>query len=168
MTSTTRFKSDLDKLPESIKAAVLIALDQWDERLATLKLDLSLSPSLSASFIKVWASSQFVTESCFRYPELLVDLVNTGDLFKAYQQNDYAQKLVQLDVLTEAELMQKLRYFRRQAMVRIAWRDLAGWAPLSETLAELSWLAEACIQFALAFLYQEACELKGAPVLSDG
>ena len=170
MTSTASFyfKADLDSLPEALKASVLIALDDWEKQLASSNLNLTVSPELSASFVKVWASSQFVTESCLRYPELLVDLVNTGDLFKAYQQHEYAQQLVQLDVLTEAALMQKLRYFRRQAMIRIAWRDLAGWAPLSETLAELSWLADACIQYALAFLYQEACELKGTPILSDG
>jgi glutamate-ammonia-ligase adenylyltransferase len=53
-------------------------------------------------------------------------------------------------------------------MIRIAWRDLAGWAQLSETLAELSWLADACIQYALAFLYNQACEKRGTPLLSDG
>ena len=168
MTSTIRFKSDLDKLPASIKAAVLIALDQWDEQLAILKLDLPLSPALTASFVKVWSSSQFVADSCIKHPELLIELVNKDDLFNAYQKHDYAQQLAQLTVATEDGLMQKLRYFRRQAMVRIAWRDLAGWAPLAETLVELSWLADACIQYALAFLYQEACELKGTPVLSDG
>ncbi|MGZ4981413.1 MAG: bifunctional [glutamate--ammonia ligase]-adenylyl-L-tyrosine phosphorylase/[glutamate--ammonia-ligase] adenylyltransferase, partial [Methylobacter sp.] len=50
----------------------------------------------------------------------------------------------------------------------IAWRDLAGWAELSETLADLSHLADACIQFALDFLYREACALRGTPLLSDG
>ena len=53
-------------------------------------------------------------------------------------------------------------------MIRIAWRDLAGWAPLSETLADLSWLADACIQYALSFLYNQACEKRGTPLLSDG
>ena len=102
MTSTASFyfKADLDSLPEALKASVLIALDDWEKQLASSNLNLTVSPELSASFVKVWASSQFVTESCLRYPELLVDLVNTGDLFKAYQQHEYAQQLVQLDVLT--------------------------------------------------------------------
>ncbi|MCX7085987.1 MAG: bifunctional [glutamate--ammonia ligase]-adenylyl-L-tyrosine phosphorylase/[glutamate--ammonia-ligase] adenylyltransferase [Methylococcales bacterium] len=168
MTSIARFKSELDLLPEAIKAPVFIALDKWDAQVEKLNIDLFSSSELSSSFIKVWGSSQFVSDSCIRYPELLIDLVNTGDLFKAYLQNSYALKLAQLSVSTEDELMQKLRYFRRQQMVRIAWRDLAGWGPLSETLSELSWLADACIQFALAFLYQEACERRGTPVLSNG
>ena len=168
MTHMAYDKSDIDKLPEALKTTVLIALDQWDQRLEKLNLELFSSAELSSSFIKVWGSSQFVSDSCIRYPELLIDLVNTGDLFKAYPQNNYTLKLAQLSVSNEDELMQNLRYFRRQQMVRIAWRDLAGWATLSETLGELSWLADACIQYALAFLYQEACERRGTPVLSNG
>ena len=168
MTSTAYFKSDLDRLPEAVKAAVIITLDQWDKQLTKLNLNLPLSPELSASFIKVWVGSQYVSDSCIRYPQLLIDLVTSKHLFTAYPQDHYAQQLAQLSVISEADLMQKLRYFRRQEMVRIAWRDLAGWAPLAETLAELSWLADACIQFALAFLYQEACAFRGTPLLSDG
>ena len=66
------------------------------------------------------------------------------------------------------DLMAKLRHFRRRALIRIAWRDLAGWADLSETLMDLSLLADACIQFALNFLYDQACELRGTPLLPDG
>ena len=44
--------------------------------------------------------------------------------------------------------MEALRRFRRRHMVRIAWRDIAGWADLDETLHDLSALADACIQFA--------------------
>jgi len=53
-------------------------------------------------------------------------------------------------------------------MVRIAWRDLAGWANLAETLLDLSHLADACIQSALTFLYQQACAKRGTPLLADG
>ncbi|MDO9270930.1 MAG: bifunctional [glutamate--ammonia ligase]-adenylyl-L-tyrosine phosphorylase/[glutamate--ammonia-ligase] adenylyltransferase, partial [Methylobacter sp.] len=76
--------------------------------------------------------------------------------------------LAQRPIATQAELMSGMRHFRCREMVRIAWRDLAGWAELSETLADLSHLADACIQYALDFLYREACELRGTPVLSDG
>jgi len=64
--------------------------------------------------------------------------------------------------------MAELRIFRRREMVRIAWRDLAGWAELQETMADLSHLADACIQFALAFLYRQACEKIGTPLLPNG
>ena len=49
--------------------------------------------------------------------------------------------------------MEALRRFRRRHMVRIAWRDIAGWADLDETLHDLSALADACIQFAQRRMY---------------
>ena len=33
---------------------------------------------------------------------------------------------------------------------------------------DLSLLADGCIQFALDFLYRQACEMRGTPLLSDG
>lgn len=155
-------------LPDQLRSTVTDSLAKWDERLTELNLNISRTPEFTASIAKVWCSSLFVAESCTRKPELLVDLVNSGDLSAAYHQNSYVEKLAHAPVETQAELMTKLRDFRRREMVRIAWRDLAGWAELSETLSELSHLADACIQYALDFLYQEACELRGTPLLSDG
>jgi len=172
-------------LPDELRATVIASLTKWDERVTELKLNITQTPEFSAAIVKVWCSSLFVAESCIRKPELLIDLVNSGDLSAIYNDNSYAEKLACKPVETQAELspgtvcmpqacreqarlMTKLRDFRRREMVRIAWRDLAGWAELSETLTNLSWLADACIQYALDFLYQEACELRGTPLLSDG
>ncbi len=155
-------------LPDELRATVIASLTKWDERVTELKLNITQTPEFSTAIVKVWCSSLFVAESCTRKPELLADLVNSGDLSAIYNENSYTEKLAHTPVETQAELMTKLRDFRRREMVRIAWRDLAGWAELSETLTNLSWLADACIQYALDFLYQEACELRGTPLLSDG
>ncbi|MGZ5607500.1 MAG: [protein-PII] uridylyltransferase family protein, partial [Methylobacter sp.] len=155
-------------LPDPLKTAVADSLAKWDQRLAELKLTFNPTPEFNAALVKVWCASLFVAESCTRKPELLADLVNTGDLSCVYGNNSYAEKLARTPVESQAGLMTQLRDFRRREMVRIAWRDLAGWAELSETLADLSHLADACIQFALDFLYREACELRGTPLLSDG
>ncbi|MDI1276699.1 bifunctional [glutamate--ammonia ligase]-adenylyl-L-tyrosine phosphorylase/[glutamate--ammonia-ligase] adenylyltransferase [Methylobacter sp.] len=155
-------------LPDELRATVIASLTKWDERVTELKLNITQTPEFSKAIVKVWCSSLFVAESCIRKPELLIDLVNSGDLSATYNENSYTEKLVCKPVETQAELMTKLRDFRRREMVRIAWRDLAGWAELSETLTNLSWLADACIQYVLDFLYQEACELRGTPLLSDG
>ena len=149
----------------SLSAATL---KQWHEQLAELNLDFHPTPEFTASMVKVWCSSLFIAESCTRRPEILVDLVNSGDLSTIYNEHSYAEKLARIQIDSEAGLMQELRRFRRREMIRIAWRDLAGWAPLSETLADLSWLADACIQYALSFLYKQACEKRGTPLLSDG
>ena len=168
MTFIKNLQLDFASLPEQLTETVIISLTKWDEQITECKLSLNATPAFYDSLVKVWCSSLFVAESCTRKPELLVDLVNSGDLSSLYSQKTYAEKLTKLAVATQAELMIKLRHFRRREMVRIAWRDLAGWADLTETLTDLSHLADTCIQFALDFLYQEACELRGTPLLADG
>ena len=63
----------------------------------------------------------------------------------------------------EPALKTRLRQLRRREMVRIAWRDLAGWADLKETLATLSEFADACVDGALAKLHAWAVEKSGEP-----
>lgn len=185
MSRIKNLESEFAALPVQLTATVIDSLTKWDERLKALKLDMTQTPEFHASIVRVWCSSQFVAESCTRNPELLIDLVESGDLTAKYHDNCYAEKLAHRSVEAQAELspgtvcmpqacreqarlMTTLRNFRRREMVRIAWRDLAGWAELSETLSDLSHLADACIQYALDFLYLEACELRGTPLLSDG
>ncbi len=164
----TTLEPELDKLPDELRVSVAVSIKQWHEQLTGLNLDFHPTPEFTASMVKVWCSSLFISESCLRRPEILVDLVNSGDLLTIYTDRIYADKLERIQIESEAELMQELRRFRKREMIRIAWRDLAGWAPLSETLADLSWLADACIQYALSFLYNQACEKRGTPLLSDG
>jgi [glutamine synthetase] adenylyltransferase / [glutamine synthetase]-adenylyl-L-tyrosine phosphorylase len=155
-------------LPLAFQASVKAGLEHWLILLNQQNLTIKPSDRLIQSIPKVWCCSEFVAESCTRKPELLVDLINSGDLENAYPEHTYPTKLASLEIADEGDLMKQLRQFRRREMVRIAWRDLAGWADLDETLLDLSLLADACIQFALAYLYQQACELRGTPVLADG
>ena len=168
MSFINTLEPELDKLPDELRGPVSTSLRQWQEQLAGLNLGFHPAPEITESMVKVWCSSQFIAESCLRRPEILVDLVNSGDLPAAYNDQSYAGKLADMRIEDEARLMQELRRFRQREMIRIAWRDLAGWAQLSETLADLSWLADACIQYALSFLYKQACEKRGTPLLSDG
>lgn len=156
------FTSLIQKLPESLRAT--IDLTQWSEQLT----EFELPENFAQSMVKVWAMSEFVSENCNRKPEILLDLIQSGDLFKTYNENTYREKLAQKNIETEADLMIALRHFRRNEMIRIAWRDISDWEELTQILRELSWLADACIQTALDFLYKQACEKRGTPVLSDG
>src|SRR5699024_6658014 len=63
----------------------------------------------------------------------------------------------------EATLMAVLRRFRRREMVRIIWRDLAGWASLEEIFEDLSQLAEDCLNSALTYLHHWQGERLGIP-----
>ncbi|MBL4647969.1 MAG: bifunctional [glutamate--ammonia ligase]-adenylyl-L-tyrosine phosphorylase/[glutamate--ammonia-ligase] adenylyltransferase, partial [Gammaproteobacteria bacterium] len=48
-------------------------------------------------------------------------------------------------------------------MIRIAWRDLAGWSDLTHTMQELSELADACIDSSATILHRWQCEQWGTP-----
>ncbi len=168
MTFINTLKPELDQLPPELALTVTTSLNQWFEKLTELKLDFYPTTEITTSIIKVWCSSAFIAESCTRKPEILVELNASGDLLRPYPNNHFTQQLAQLQCTSEAELMQALRRFRQREMIRIAWRDLAGWAPLSETLMDVSLLADACIQYALDFLYHTTCDKRGTPLLSDG
>ncbi len=119
---------------------------------------------------KVFTFSDFVFKSCTRDPEFFKDLYESGDLQRTFGTGEFREKLISnlIDVKDDAQLSRQLRRFRRYHMVRIAWRDLAGWADLSETMDDLSALADACIDQAVFFLYQWQCLKYGIPTAHDG
>ncbi len=166
MTTDTSNNTPLP-MPLALQETVATALQQWQLRMAEHNLDFQLDPAVSGSIAKVFACSQFVSESCLRQPELLAGLAASGDLTAQYNESHYSGWLARQQFTDETDLMRQLRQFRRREMVRIAWRDLAGWALLSETLLDLSRLADACIQTALTFLYGQACAKRGTPLLAD-
>jgi len=162
------FNSAVSAAPAELQATVAAHLHAWTERLAAMNLASPQLPGFADALVKVWCGSQFVAEQCCKNPELLLGLVDSGDLARVYQSHDYTDKLNALTVVSESALMAALRQLRRREMVRIAWRDLAGWSDLQETLMDLSLLAEACIRHALDFLYRQAVEKRGMPVFKDG
>jgi [glutamine synthetase] adenylyltransferase / [glutamine synthetase]-adenylyl-L-tyrosine phosphorylase len=105
---------------------------------------------------KVLAGSDYVSQWGERHPERAAELIASRDLFCVYDADHYSLNLANLliNVADEATLHQQLRYFRQREMVRIIWRDLAGWADLAETVRELSALADACIQQSVKILHQ--------------
>lgn len=112
---------------------------------------------------QVWASSPFVAKQCIRHPTLLIDLIQSGDLLQPA--TNYSKQLnLLLDKEVEETLLHKiLRDYRRREMVRIAWRDLAGWADLNESLRNLSALADTLIETSLQHLYQKLIATWGTP-----
>ena len=122
------------------------------------------------SIKRVFAFSEFVAAGCTREPGLVTDLINSGDLNRHPAPTDYQSKFEKLlaNVKDEAALLGRLRRFRHREMVRIAWRDLAGWADLAETMSALSAFADACLEQTLRILYQWQCHKFGIPTVEDG
>ncbi|HET6725490.1 MAG TPA: bifunctional [glutamate--ammonia ligase]-adenylyl-L-tyrosine phosphorylase/[glutamate--ammonia-ligase] adenylyltransferase [Gammaproteobacteria bacterium] len=141
---------DLASIPQSFQDTVSA---HWGRFLAA-----GASPELQAAlqnadFPAVWAASDFVAESLIRSPALFEGAWSRR-LTQASEPGRLAAEVEAAVAGTadEAALHGALRRVRRREMVRIAWRDLAGWALLDETLHDLSALADACIDAALAKL----------------
>ncbi len=150
----------LDTLPGILREAARARVRQYLQQGCSLPD----RPAIAESLPKVWACSEFVARSCVRQPNLLSDLA-AGDLELAYPADGMrARARACLDGVTDiGDLEARLRRFRTREMVRIAWRDLAGWAELGETLRDLSQLAEVCIDEALGHIYRWQCDTWGTP-----
>lgn len=119
---------------------------------------------VAESLPKVWASSEFVAAACARDPQLLAGLIDGGRLLERASDDWIASDLPTLDATAaESDLLSALRQFRKRHMVRIAWRDIAGWADLDETLRDLSVLADVCIDFAYRRAYDQLVARYGVP-----
>jgi glutamate-ammonia-ligase adenylyltransferase len=140
-----------------------------------LSAALDAAPSeVRASLPLVFAASDFVAQSCTRQPHLLRSLVESGDLLERLRSDDFAARAPAITQPTatgapaDAEFIASLRHWRKREMVRIAWRDLAGWASLEETLAELSVFADAAIRVAYAHARQSLVARYGEPRSASG
>ncbi len=131
----------------------------WDDFLEAARsygAPVSKDPYIIDIAIRVWAFSEFVARSCIRDPRTFLDLLEKGDLERSYMPGDY-DRLIRhslREVQSYSKLGIILRRLRRREMVRIAWRDLAGWADLNETVGDLSSLAGACLRQGLDLLHQ--------------
>ena len=118
----------------------------------------------------VFGASDFVAQACARDAQLLDCLITSGDLERALSAADFARRAPQSHsaLPPDAQVQAALRRWRRLELTRIAWRDLAGWAPLTETLAELTAFADTAIAAALAHARRALVERYGEPRSAGG
>jgi glutamate-ammonia-ligase adenylyltransferase len=141
-------------LPDALREPLVDAWESFALATADAGYRLPRHPEFTTSLLRVWACSEFVCEACINDPAVLFDQLADGCLLGDYAEGEHQRKLVAelRGVKDEDALARVLREFRNREMVRIAWRDLAGWAQLEETLLDLSGLADACVSSALEFL----------------
>ena len=112
-----------------------------------------------------------MAQALARDAQLLGLLVSSGELQRALAPADFAARAPVLAVdpgFTEAQALSELRRWRRREHTRIAWRDLAGWAPLTETLADLTAVADTAINAALAYARGTLALRYGEPRSASG
>lgn len=154
--------ADLSELPRELRASVVAHLKRLESKAEAARI--IEAHDIAASLPKVWACSEFVARYCLRYPESFAELATSGALSQAWHEQDWAETIERFEAIaSEEEMLKALRIFRNREMVRIAWRDLAGWADLDETLAALSKLADVCIAAALRFGVSQLSPRFGVP-----
>ena len=141
-------------------------------------------PETVDAFKRVFAFSDFVSGQCIRFPEMILEMLSSGDIRRKYPPGRYREKIdnclpgflkddtrewgVPGTGFPMPVFQKKLRTVRRREMVRIVFRDLSGLATLEETMAELSAFADACLDRTLKHLYRWHCARYGTPVGSNG
>lgn len=123
---------------------------------------------------KVWIASDYAAGLCLTDPDLLLDLLQTGDVQKsprdwsAHLRNFRARHPVTSATDTQTRLRHELRRFRKREWLRILWRDITGRAAVMDTCRELSELADTCINHALTELGELCRQQHGLPLDKAG
>jgi glutamate-ammonia-ligase adenylyltransferase len=113
---------------------------------------------------KLFACSQFAAQLCRRYPQWLLQLHAEGDLDCTLAPTQWNARLSLVDIDSTDALDRTLRHFRNREFLRIIWRDLNRVATTAEITADISAIAEACIQAALDFHQRQLQNEWGIPV----
>ncbi|MBW4052786.1 MAG: bifunctional [glutamate--ammonia ligase]-adenylyl-L-tyrosine phosphorylase/[glutamate--ammonia-ligase] adenylyltransferase [Proteobacteria bacterium] len=128
----------------------------------------SLPLPVRDSLPRVCAASDFVAQACVRDGDLLTDLIGPYGLTRRAAPGDVAARAPPAGSGSDAQMMVALRRWRRREMVRIAWRELAGWAQVEETLADLSDFADAAIRVSVEHARQALTARYGEPRSASG
>jgi [glutamine synthetase] adenylyltransferase / [glutamine synthetase]-adenylyl-L-tyrosine phosphorylase len=128
----------------------------------------SLPADVRDSVPLVFGASDFVAQACVRDADLLPDLIGRFGLTRRSAPDDYAARAPPAGGGSEADVLSALRRWRRREMVRIAWRALAGWAEVEETLADLSDFGDAAIRVSMEHARQPLTARYGEPRSASG
>ena len=160
----------LDTIPSSLLLLQQRAQREWAHALQEQQIaDPKWPDSRYQAFIRVCSLSDFVLSQAIRDPQMLIDLVASGQLDRTLVPGQTRYQLTEClaDCTDEASLLLHLRQYRNRQQVRIIWRDLIRQAELSETCRDLSAMADACIDVAYHWLYQQHCQLFGTPIVAQ-
>lgn len=152
------------EIPSELSAGVATSLDRL-EGLEEWPNDCGGDKKAAASLHKLLASSEYVADILTRYPGFLSELLADQRLHQSIEADELDSAFLAdaVESETEPQFMKRLRLFRHREMLRIVWRDNAGWSDCREMLADLSALAETCIRAAFLYSTRVMQERHGVP-----
>ena len=157
--------------PVSIDLLQLDESTPHDERLSQLPesvhkaLDQIATTPLAQYFSEIIYFSDFFYRTIQRYPQGIVELIQSEDLINTYESNHLINKVEQsIGKLNDIDKLDAfLRQLRHIEMARIVWRELSGVADTERTIEDLSNLADACLQLAVAVHSERLWQKYGKP-----
>jgi glutamate-ammonia-ligase adenylyltransferase len=157
---------------QAIEAARSHVMSLLAERAPAVASGLARLPEdIAASASAVLAASDFLLDALCRDPDLFAVLLSrAGQRFAGapialpqLPRQPLLPATPSAFAEQEQQFMAQLRRWRRAEFVRIAWRDLAGWASLAETLADLSRAADLALRLAHEFAQRGLAARYGTP-----
>jgi glutamate-ammonia-ligase adenylyltransferase len=149
-------------VPEALRAHVTLWWERAAARADFLEAYSALGATQRAELPRVVAGSEFVAAALIQDPQALAWFDHceaAGDARAAGA--DYAAQIAAAGNFADAQ--RSLREWRRREMLRIAWRDIAGRAPVRETLYAASDFADAAIRAAVAAAHAQLRPAFGEP-----
>ena len=115
-------------------------------------------------------ASPFAADNIARYPALLDQLRTSRRLTRSCEPTELRDLLEAwlAGGSGDDEFLHRLRLFRHRELVRVIWRDLNEGADVTESLRDLSDLADAAINAALNFAHDLLRARHGEPRAEDG
>ena len=125
----------------------------------------SATPQRLSAMVRLFSHSRYLKETLVRHPELLDWCLADEHLHRLSSAAELRAELGWLSPMTdEKTAARSLARFRRMQLLRIAARDILGFATLAEVTLELSNLADAVLQGALDYLQQKLSSRFGRPL----
>ena len=157
----------LQSVPEILREPVM----HWWER-AQLSNTLrdaygSLPDQRREEVVRVVAASEFAASALIQDPGALAWVHEHWMPDAASAANAECERLA-ASAATSADALKLLRRWRRREMLRVAWRDIVAAASVSETLRDVSILADACIRAASQAARTQLAGTFGVPRTAAG
>lgn len=154
-----------DKLQASTKQGIDAVLEAFEKNGLVAAYD-AIPTEKKSQLARVLTCSNFVVDQLRRCPEILIEFIESNELDRSMVATEIVAqvKAALVNVVTEDELHCCLRKLRNRQQIRIIWRDITRQADLTETCFDLSNFADACIDQAYRWLYNEQIKVFGTPI----
>jgi glutamate-ammonia-ligase adenylyltransferase len=157
----------LQDVPEVLREPVTRWWERAEASGALPAIHESLPEERRRELVRVVAASEFAAAALIQDPGALGWAHEHWSPPSAAAANTDYERL-SAGAPSAAEAMSSLRRWRRREMLRLAWRDIVGAAPVRETLREVSLLADRCIRAALEAARTQLASTFGSPQSANG